>query len=159
MPFISVMKKSVLPILAGQSAAHTYEFKTYAKHKEEEEEYWELLLEGGKGLDKSYSFYFHYDNNEVGSFGLSPMPNCCGVVVVGGVYLRPEFRGTTVSRKFREMRNELIKSLGYSMAIATTVTSDPAADKNFTKVGYTRSDEFVNKRTGNPLVLGWKVLK
>src|SRR5690606_32318885 len=116
-------------IAGGQSAMHTYELRVPAVGNEDEaQDYWKEILEGEKGLEKPYPFYYHHNNSphSIGHFYLAPMPFCCGAVVVGGVFLRQDYRGTMVSRKFREMRDDLIKSLGYSMAVATTVTADPA---------------------------------
>lgn len=117
---------------------------------------------GGKGLHSTASFTLSKivdgKPTPIGHFSLSPLPGCCGTVVSHDTYLISTERGGKLSEPFRKLKTALARHLGYSLMIATSRTDQPASIKNMTKSGYKIGGEFVNRRTGNPIALGLKVL-
>ena len=106
---------------------------------------------------KEQVFPHHYQNR-IGGFALYPMPGCCGMVVSTATFLFPDFRGTEISVKFRELKNNLAKHLGYSCMIATGITDDVLSHKNLLKSNYEIVKNFTNSRTDNKLDIAVKVL-
>lgn len=96
--------------------------------------------------------------NYIGGFQFAPMPGCCGIVVSTATFLRPDFRGGEISQKFRELKENIARDLGYSVMIATGITGDIASHKNLLKSKYELVKNFRNKRTGNTLDVAIKVL-
>lgn len=118
-----------------------------------------------KGLYDETVFTFWSVNNregskpkELGSFHFSPMPGCCGVVVSHNTFLNKDYHHSNVSNPFRKIKHELAKALGYTLMIATTQMENLPGVGNMIKAGYMMPKTFTNKRTGNLIGLGYKVL-
>lgn len=93
---------------------------------------------------------------EIGRFYLSPMPGCCGIVVVHGMWLNEKTRGQALSDPIRKLKTDLCKALGYSQMIATTRMDQIPAVGNFFKSKYNIVKTFTNRRTDNLLAIGLK---
>jgi hypothetical protein len=120
------------------------------------------VYEGGKGLHQTTRFTLTKvvdgKRTDIGHFSLSPLPGCCGTVVSHDTYLSDKERGGQFSEPFRQLKTALVRHLGYSAMIATSRTDQTASIKNMTKSGYEIGGRFVNRRTGNPIAIGIKVL-
>lgn len=121
--------------------------------------------EDGKGLFNETRFEFYYLRNQAGSkpttlggFYFSPMPGCCGIVVSHNTFLHIPFRNSNISDKFRQLKTELAKKLGYTIMIATTQMDNLPGVGNMIKSKYKMPVTFINKRTNNLIGLGYKVL-
>ena len=120
-------------------------------------------LQGGeevpeKGLFSEAYFVFKVGNLVLGSFRMSPMPGCCGVVISHDTHLNPQHRNSGYSDRFRELKEALAKHLGYSVVIATTQMHNLPAVGNMYKSKYNMVDTFKNSRTNNLIGIGIKHL-
>lgn len=95
-------------------------------------------------------------NISLGHFYLSPMPGCCGIVIVHGMYLHADARNSFLSNSIRELKTELCKALGYTVMMATTRMDEIPAVGNFFKSKYKFVDTFMNKRTDHLVGIGMK---
>jgi len=111
-----------------------------------------------KGLFSTAHFQFKVGKLLLGSFRMSPMPGCCGVVISHETHLAPAYRNTGYSDRFREIKEALAKHLGYSVMIATTQMHNLSAVGNMYKSKYNMVDTFNNKRTNNLIGIGIKKL-
>lgn len=118
------------------------------------------IIKNEKGLFKEERFtLFRRSANseiEIGQFYLSPMPGCCGIVVVHGMYLNQKTRSRGLSDPVRKLKTDLCKALGYSQMIATTRMDVIPAVGNFFKSKYNIVKTFTNRRTNNLLAIGLK---
>lgn len=125
-------------------------------------EFYEDLVKEQKGLRKETMFTLHrvtdYSEYQIGQFALAPMPGCCGIVVSCYTFLKEDNRGQGLSEPFRQLKHKLAKDLGYTVMIATTQTKNIPAVGNMIKSKYKIVDVFRNKRTGNDIGIGIKVL-
>lgn len=143
---------SVVAIL--QQKAHHSELSELTEHEKGLESY-------GTGAfhlcRRSYSQNREVGNDtQIGSFSLSPMPGCCGIVVVHGMYLNSLNRGGYLSDSVRKLKVELCKALGYTVMMATTRMDEIPAVGNFFKSKYKFVDTFTNKRTNHLVGIGVK---
>lgn len=132
------------------------EFYLYSKE--------EVIAEYDKGLYEEVKFYVKRKNHlnteyDIGNFTFAPMSGCCGVVISSFTFLEKIHRRTFNSKAFREIKEQFAKDLGYTMMIATTQMKNIPAIKNMFKSNYEIVKTFTNKRTGNFLGFGMKILK
>lgn len=117
-----------------------------------------------KGLFKETLFRVVWKENEqkqkkelIGTFVLSPMPGCCGIVVSNHLFVEKEYRGTNISKEFMKLKESTAQMLGYPAVIATTQTRNIAEIKSAKKRGYKIIKTWKNTRTGNELALLFKI--
>lgn len=122
----------------------------------------ELLSEAveyQKGISTQFCFAIMIERNtRIGSFFLSPMPGCCGIVVIHNMFLYNPYRGKKYSDLIRQGKEDLCRALGYGAVIATTIASQRHAVMNMEKSKYVMGHEFNNPRTGNNILIGVKHL-
>lgn len=94
----------------------------------------------------------------IGHTFFSPFPGCCGIVVSHGTYLTEKSRHSGLSDPFRKLKENIARECGYTCMVATTQMSNIPAVGNFFKSRYKFVQTFTNKRTGNLLGVGMKIL-
>lgn len=123
----------------------------------------ESAVELAKGLEKQANFQVYRvtatSEYKIGSTSLSPMPGCCGIVVSHFTYLTPDNRGKGLSNHFRNLKENLVKALGYGLMIATTDMANFPAVGNMFKSKYTMVESFVNPRTSHLIGVGVKKVR
>lgn len=114
-----------------------------------------------KGLNEATKFKVERVTDHsrflVGTFYLSPMPGCCGVVVSHFTLLDEKSRHSGLSQKFRDVKAEVAKLLGYTVMLGTTDMGNIPALGSFFKI-YHIFHTFINKRTNHHVAIGYKVL-
>lgn len=98
--------------------------------------------EAGKGLGIATPFNIYQKGVRIGEFMLAPFPGCCGVVVLFHLNISSYVRGKGINTHLWPLKRELIKKLGYTSMLATTI-------KNSKAPGYDVVQTFKNSRTGN----------
>lgn len=117
------------------------------------------IVEYQKGIPSQFRFSIMIrDGTRIGSFFLSPMPGCCGIVVIHNMYLQRDYRGKKYSDLIRQGKEDLCRALGYGAVIATTIASEKHAVMNMEKSKYVMGHDFKNPRTGNNILIGVKHL-
>jgi len=87
------------------------------------------------------------------SYNLDQLPGCCGVVVSNGAYLNHNQRGYGLGEYFHKERIDLATYMGYSCMMATTILNNEAENHILRNNGWKTVHSFVNKRTGNTVLI------
>lgn len=96
--------------------------------------------------------------HNIGSFQLSPMPGCCGIVVSHNAFLSETTRNSGLSQPFRDIKERVAKHFGYSFMIATNDLSNVAGTISMIRSKYRFVESFINSRTGHLVGVGVKKL-
>ena|SRR6185312_3115161 len=94
----------------------------------------------------------------VGTFTLSPMPGCCGVVVSENSNLDERYRGIWVGKQFHEIKAKVAAYFGYKAMIMTTQLRNFPEVIGAAKAGWSFKHSFRNKRTDNDIGIAIKDL-
>lgn len=118
-----------------------------------------------KGLYKEQQFTVEWERSDktrekLGTFVLSPLPGCCGVVVSTASYLEEKQRGLSyISTSFHEIKEKVARHYGYSLMLSTVQLRNLPEIIGASKAKWRFIHHFRNKRTDNDLTLGIKELK
>jgi hypothetical protein len=91
----------------------------------------------------------------VGSFKLYQLPHCCGVLVSCNAFVSERLRGMRIGTTLNTMRQDIGRSLGYTIMICTDLAKNTPQCKLLATNGWKNILEFKNKRTGNQLYLAY----
>lgn len=88
------------------------------------------------------------DSYGLAGFTLIEQKNCCGILVSTNTYVNKNLEGQGYAQEMMKLKIALAKEFGYSLLLATVdVGNSPAEVHILEKTGWTKKDEFVNKRT------------
>jgi hypothetical protein len=119
----------------------------------DEEVYKEKGLEGPKSFPVRMG-----DATIVGSFTLSPMPGCCGIVVSTDSQLHNPYRGTWTGPEFHEIKSKVATYFGYKTMLMTTQLRNFPEVVGASKAKWKFVHCFRNKRTDNDIGIAIKDL-
>jgi GNAT superfamily N-acetyltransferase len=94
--------------------------------------------------------------NEVASWELVQMKNCCGICVSTAAQVMPAFRKQGIGLVLNQIRIDLARAMGYSLLFCTDVIKNEAQQKILTANGWRRIHTFLNRGSGN--VVGLHVI-
>jgi GNAT superfamily N-acetyltransferase len=94
-----------------------------------------------------------YVDGRGGFYELNPFPGCNQIVVSNHSWVAPEHRGKGLGTVIHKERLDVMKVLGYDYAICTVKLGNVAQINILNKNGWKCLDEFLNRETGNTVLV------
>ncbi len=89
---------------------------------------------------------------------ITSLPGCSQVAVSHSVFIPIKNRGKGLGTLANNARQELMKDLGYDMALCTVDNANKSQLRVLEKTGWTRLISFVSSKTGNTVAIYCKEL-
>lgn len=100
-----------------------------------------------------------YNGEDVATFTLKEMINCCGILVSTKTQVYKDFQGKGIAQELMLLKESLAKVYGYSCMMATVnMTGNPTEVHILEKFGWKCVSSFKNSRTKNKVGIFTKVL-
>lgn len=88
----------------------------------------------------------------IGSFSLTQLPGCCGILVSHNTYIYPIYQGLGINTFLQEIKEDIAKHNGFSTLMATVIDRNPIEMHILEKSGWAKVDSFKNTKTGNTVI-------
>ena len=107
---------------------------------------------------KSLNVPFFNKYKEVGNYNITPMPGCCGVVVLNHVEILEDYRNKKYGHDLVKSAIKRATDEFYSLMLATTNDYSQNMAHILIKHGFELKSTFVSRKTGNTVKLFCKNL-
>jgi hypothetical protein len=89
----------------------------------------------------------------VSTFELYQMPHCCGIIVSCRAEVAPTYQRRRVGTLLNTMRQDIGRSLGYSLMLCTDIEQNVPQRRLLKTNGWRDLTSFVNRRTNNKVFI------
>ena len=94
-------------------------------------------------------FILNFDKQQIASFSLIPMINCCGILVSTSAYTICEFRNKGIGTILNSLRIDIAKHQRYGLILSTTVEDNVYQNIILKRNKWESICSFINPQTGN----------
>ena len=87
------------------------------------------------------------------SWKLYQLPHCCGICVSCNAWVHPDWRGRGNGKLLNQLRQQIARSMSYSLLMCTDVETNAAQRGVLRSNGWKDLHTFVNSRTNNTVII------
>ena len=97
----------------------------------------------------TYTVKLKESGDEIATFSLVPMINCCGIIVSTKAGVHANYRNKGLGTILNSLRIDIARELGYGILLCTDVMTNEPQQKILKSNGWKAICDFINPRTKN----------